>query len=70
MTAVHPTDKFSLSRLEVAEMAGCSANHVYNEIRRGHLKAFFIGGGMKKKIRILREDAIVWITSTPVKTGA
>jgi hypothetical protein len=62
------TEQFSLSRFQVATMAGCSPNHIFNEIKRGHLQAFFIGSGKRKKIRILKVDAIAWITRLPVKS--
>lgn len=61
-------EQYSLSRFQVATMAGCSAGHIFNEIKRGHLQAFFIGSGKRKKIRILRVDAVAWITSQPVKS--
>lgn len=69
MSTAPLNEQFCLSRFEVAAMAGCSAGYIFAEIKRGHLKAFFIGGGKRKKIRVLREDAIAWITSQPVKTG-
>lgn len=60
---------FSLTREQVAKMAQCSAEFVYVEIKRGNLKAFIVGAGHRKKLRILREDAIRWITATPAIGG-
>ena len=60
---------FSLTREQVSKMAQCSTSFVYSEIKRGNLKAFQIGDGKRKKLRILREDVISWITATPVIGG-
>ena len=54
-------------RREAARFARVHISHIDGAIRREELKAFRPAG---RKVLILRDDLVAWITSAPVWKGA